>query len=185
MTDFTRVMLTDKLAWDLFGLARRERMLYSPSPEELPPSPRRGVLSQRTLSFLVLFDKVFVHEFGDGALRIPGLESDGILQVVSRGQPAGPIEPLQTRWKAGPLRGRRKPPVSLLRSLALFKEERALVVERLLTVRSDWERSLAAVLRVSRREFLNAFFDYALACVEGDELVLKRIPKFGPAAKVV
>ena len=173
MTDFTRVMLTDKLAWDLFGMAAREQMLYRANTGELPPSPRRGAFSQRTLSYLVLFDKIFVHEFGDGAFRIPDLETDGILQVVARGEPAGPIEPLKTRWKTGPLRSRRKPPVSLLRSLTLFKEERALVVERFLTVRSDWERSMAALLGISRREFLNVFFDYALACVEGDQLILR------------
>jgi hypothetical protein len=62
--------------------------------------------------------------------------------------------------------------VSLLRSLALFKEERTLI-ERLLSVRSEWERSLASALAVSRREFLNAFFDYALACVEGDPVVVR------------
>ena len=54
MTDFTRVMLTDKLAWDLFGLAGRERMLYSASTEQLPPSPRRGTRSanERRCRFL-------------------------------------------------------------------------------------------------------------------------------------
>jgi hypothetical protein len=71
------------------------------------------------------------------------------------------------------LRNRRRPPASLLRSPRLFKEERALVIDRLLSVRSDWERSLATALSISRRDFLNAFFDYALACVEGDQVVLR------------
>ena len=71
------------------------------------------------------------------------------------------------------MRNRRRPPASLLRSLRLFKEERVLVIDRLLSVRSDWERSLATSLGISRRDFLNAFFDYALACVEGDQVVLR------------
>lgn len=173
MTDFTRVMLTDKLAWELFGLAGRERMLYGANANESPPAPRRGTVSQRALSFLVLFDKVIIHDFSDGAFRVPDLEKNGVLQVVARGKPAEPVEPLPTKWKKGPLRNRRRPPLSLLRSLRLFKEESTLVIERLLSVPSDWERSLAAALGVSRREFLKAFFDYVLACVEGDEVVLR------------
>lgn len=173
MTDFTRVLLTDKVAWELFGLAARERMLYTSDAGENPPVPQRGAVSQRALSFLVLFDKVIVHDFSEGAFRIPDLESDGIVQVIARGEPAHPVEPLRTRWKEGPLRSRRKPPASLLRSLRLLKEERPLIIDRLLSVRSDWERSLAAALRVSRRGFLSTFFDYALACVEGDQIVLR------------
>ena len=172
MTDFTRVLLTDKIAWELFGLAARERMLYSSDAEESTPTPTRGAVSQRTLSFLVLFDSVLLHDFSNGAFRIPDLEGEGILQVITRGQPARAVEPLRTRWRLGPLRNRRRPPASLLRSLRLFKEERVLIIDRLLSVRSDWERSLAAALGISRRDFLNAFFDYALACVEGDQVVL-------------
>ncbi len=173
MTDFTRVLLTDKIAWELFGLAARERMLYSSDSKEITPTPIRGAVSQRALSFLVLFDNVIIHDFGNGTFRIPDLEGEGILQVIARGKPARAIKPLRTRWRLGPLHNRRKPPASLLRSLRLFKEERALVIDRLLSVRSDWERSLATVLGISRRDFLNAFFDYALACVEGDQVVLR------------
>lgn len=181
MTDFTRVLLTDKVAWQLFGLAAREQMLYTSSAGDNPPIPQRGAASQRALSFLVLFDKVIVHDFSEGAFRIPDLESDGIVQVIARGEPATPVEPLNTRWKKGPLGKRRRPPKSLLRSLRLLKEERTLVIDRLLSVPSDWERSVAVALGVSRRGFLNAFFDYALACVEGDneiirESLLNRLP---------
>jgi hypothetical protein len=49
MTDFTRVLLTDKIAWQLFGLAAREQMLYTSAGED-PPIPRRGALSQHALS---------------------------------------------------------------------------------------------------------------------------------------
>jgi hypothetical protein len=126
MTDFTRVLLTDKVAWELFGLASREHMLYTSGAGDSPPIPQRGAASQRALSFLVLFDKVIVHDFSEGAFRIPDLESDGIVQVIARGEPAQPVEPLRTRWKEGPLRKRRRPPASLLRSLRLLKEERTL-----------------------------------------------------------
>ena len=173
MTDFTRVLLTDKVAWELFGLAEREHMLYTSDAGKNLPIPKRGAVSQRALKFLVLFDKVIIHDFSEGAFRIPDLESDGVVQVIARGKPARPVEPLRTRWKRGPLRNRRRPPASLLRSLRLLKEERSLVIDRLLSVRSDWERSLAAALGVSRRGFLSAFFDYAIACVEGDQVVLR------------
>jgi hypothetical protein len=85
MTDFTRVLLTDKIAWELFGLAARERMLYSSDTEETTPTPGRGAVSQRALSFLVLFDNIIIHDFSTGAFRIPDLESEGILQVITRG----------------------------------------------------------------------------------------------------
>jgi hypothetical protein len=57
MTDFTGVLLTDKVAWQLFGLADREHVLYTSGEGENPPIPQRGAISQRTLSFLVLFDE--------------------------------------------------------------------------------------------------------------------------------
>jgi hypothetical protein len=173
MTDFTRVLLTDKIAWELFGRAARERRLYRSDAAEIPPPLKRGVASQRALAFLVLFDNVMIHDFSNGAFRIPNLEDEGILQVTARGEPTRAVTPLRPRWRRGPLRNRRRPPASLLRSLRLFKEERALVIDRLLSVRSDWERSLATALGISRREFLNVFFDYALACVEGDQVVLR------------
>lgn len=78
MTDFTRVLLTDKIAWELYGLAARERMLYSSDAKEITPAPKRGAVSQRALSFLVLFDNVIIHDFSNGAFRIPDLEGDGI-----------------------------------------------------------------------------------------------------------
>ena len=84
MTDFTRALLTDKIAWELFGLAARERMLYSSDAEESTPTPKHGAVSQRALSFLVLFDNVIIHDFSHGAFRIPDLEGEGILQVITR-----------------------------------------------------------------------------------------------------
>jgi len=174
MTDFTRVLLTDKVAWELFGLAARERLLFRSEPQDNAPIPKRGAVSQRTLSLLVLFDKITVHDFSEGSYRIPDLENEGIIEIVARGNPTQLVRPLRTRWKEGPLRSRRRPPASLLRSLRLLKEERMLVIERLLSVHSDWQRSLASALGLSRRGFLIAFFDYALACVEGDNEVLRK-----------
>jgi hypothetical protein len=172
MTDFTRVLLTDSLAWELFGLAARERLLYISDSDE-PPTPRLGKLSQRTLSLLVLFDKVIVHDFSKGSFRVPDLENEGAIQVMARSSPVGQVEPLSTQWRLGPLGSRKRPPRSLLRSLRVLKEERPLVIGRLLTTKSDWERSLATALGVSRPRFLNAFFDYAVACVEGDQAVIQ------------
>jgi hypothetical protein len=174
MTDFTRVLLTDKIAWELFGLAARERLLYRSDARDVAPIAKRGAVSQRTLSLLVLFDKIIVHDFSEGSYRIPDLENEGIIEVIARGNPTGPVKPLRTRWKQGPLHTRRRPPASLLRSLQLLKEERVLVIDRFLSLPSAWERSLGAALGVSRRTFLNAFFDYALACVEGDRVVLRQ-----------
>lgn len=173
MTDFTRVLLTDKVAWGLFGLADREQLLYTSHAGDNTPAPLRGAINQRTLSLLVLFDQIIVHDFSNSAFRIPDLENDGIVKVIARETPANPVEPLPTHWKKGPLRGRKKPPASLLRSLRLLKEESSLVIDRLMSVRSDWETSLASALHVSRRGFLTAFFDYALACVEGNTAVLR------------
>jgi hypothetical protein len=76
MTDFTRVLLTDKIAWELFGLAARERMLYSSDAAEILPTLKRGVVSQRALAFLVLFDNVIIHDFSNGAFHTPNLEGN-------------------------------------------------------------------------------------------------------------
>jgi hypothetical protein len=173
MTDFTRVLLTDRLAWEFFGLAARERLLYKSDIESNVPAARLGAVSQRVLSLLVLFDKVIVHDFSEGVFRIPDLEMDDILQVIAQGNSVRPVEPLRTRWRLGPLKSRRRPPASLLRSLRLFKEERPLVVERLLSVESNFDRSMASALGVSRRQYVNALFDYALACVEGDQATIR------------
>jgi hypothetical protein len=59
-------MLTDKLAWELFGLAGKERMLFSRSSEGAP-TPRGGAVSQRALSFLTLFDRIIIHDFSPEA----------------------------------------------------------------------------------------------------------------------
>lgn len=173
MIDFTQVLLTDKIAWELFGLAARERLLYRSDAQDVAPIAKRGAVSQRTLSLLVLFDKIIVHDFSEGSYRIPDLENEGIIEVIARGNPTETVKPLRTRWKQGPLHSRRRPPASLLRSLRLLKEERGLVIDRLLSVPSDWERALGTALGVTRRRFLNAFFDYALACVEGDRTVIR------------
>ena len=174
MTDFSRVLLTDKMAWGLFGLAATDRLLYTSDATDNVPTATRGLARQRTLSLLVLFDKIIVHDFSEGSFRIPDLENEGVVQVIARAEAVQPVSPLRTRWKHGPLRGRGRPPVSLLRSLRLLKEETALIIDRLMSVRSDWERSIALSLGVSRRRFLGEFFAYALACVEGDDEVLRK-----------
>jgi hypothetical protein len=46
MTDFTRVLLTDKVAWELFGLASREHMLYTSGAGDNPPMSAVTVAAQ-------------------------------------------------------------------------------------------------------------------------------------------
>jgi hypothetical protein len=83
MTDFSRVLLTDKIAWELFGLASRERLLYLADAHDSAPIPMRGPVSQRTLSLLVLFDKIIIHDFSEGSYRIPDLEKEGIIEIIA------------------------------------------------------------------------------------------------------
>lgn len=54
MTDFTRVMLTDKLAWQLFGQAGKEGLLYRTEGSDDAPKRGRGPIAQHALAFLVL-----------------------------------------------------------------------------------------------------------------------------------
>ena len=172
-SDFSRVLLTDRLAWELFALAAREQMLFMCSEHEASPTPRLRAMKQRVLSLLVLFDNVIVHDFSAGAYRIPDLENDGLMQVVARHKPIGPVQPLQTHWRLGPLKDRKRPPNSLLQSLQIFNEERPLILDRLRCGKSELDQVLARALGVSRRTYLDALFDYAIACVEGDRVALQ------------
>ena len=110
MTDFTRVLLADKVAWELFGLAARERLLYRFEPQDNVPIAKCGAVSQRALSLLVLFDKITVHDFSEGSYRIPDFKNEGIIEIIARGNPTQRVRPLRTHWKEGPLRNRRRPP---------------------------------------------------------------------------
>jgi hypothetical protein len=171
--DFSRVLVTDKLAWELFGAAAREELLLSRHGDERDLPRRKGVVRQRSLSPLVLFDQLVLHDFG-GAFRLPDLEKDGIVEVVRVDEPPGEVAPLRTRWKKGPMALRGRPPRKLLQSLTLIERFRPLVINRLLTIRGmEFFTVLADGLRIPRRRCLELFFDYAFAAVRGDEAALR------------
>jgi hypothetical protein len=74
--DFQRVLVTDKLAWEIFGAAAREQLLFTNKPEEESFRRRPGASAQHALSLLVLFDRLVIHDFGEGTFRIPDLEKE-------------------------------------------------------------------------------------------------------------
>lgn len=77
--DFSRVLVTDKLAWELFGAAAREKLLFSRPGTEAGLPKRHAATQQRALSLLVLFDRLVVHDIND-AFRLPDLEKDGLIE---------------------------------------------------------------------------------------------------------
>lgn len=183
MTDFRQVLLTDRLAWEFFGLAAGERLLYRRDPGTDPPPARQGSSAQKSLALLVLFDQVVLHDFGADEFRVPELESEGIVKVIAKSRPSDPVRPLKTNWRRGPLAKRSRPPASLLRSLRRISEERPFVVERwLASSPTSFESYLAKALKVSRRRYVNALLDYGIACATGDvaaldDNLLHRLPK--------
>ena len=70
--DFGRVLVTDRLAWEIFGAAALEKLLFLGHPSEPPPQKRAGFAGQRALSLIVLFDRLLIHEFGDGYVSLAG-----------------------------------------------------------------------------------------------------------------
>jgi hypothetical protein len=82
---------------------------------------------QRALSLIVLFDRLLIHEFGEGTFRLPDLEKEGIVEIVPADQPPAGVPPLSTTWKKGELDSRGRPPKALLRSLSLVQQFRPLV----------------------------------------------------------
>ena len=171
--DFSRVLVTDRLAREIFAAAAQERLLFIREPDEQQPHTRPGTSRQRALSLLVLFDCLVIHDFGQGAFRLPDIEKEGIVEIIPGDQPPGDVPALTTRWRKGRLGSRRKPPKKLLQSLSLVQQFRPLVINRLLKVKVEFNRLMADTLRVSQRQHLNLFFDYALAYVQGDEATVR------------
>lgn len=82
---FDKVLVTDGMAWTLFGLAQKEGLLYTAQGEGFSGrSPRRRE-RQAALSLILLFDKLIVHDLspGTGSYRLPDLERDGVLESRS------------------------------------------------------------------------------------------------------
>ncbi len=77
--DFRRVLVTDRLAWENFGAAAREQLLFVKQPGEQTFQRKLGRAMQRALSLIVLFDRLVIHDFGDGTFRLPVLEDEGIV----------------------------------------------------------------------------------------------------------
>ena|ERR1035441_6153445 len=144
--DFKRILVTDSLAWEIFGAAARDRLLFvRAAGDEIRPS-RRKLISQRALSLIVLFDRLVIHDFSRGILRLPDLEKEGIVEVVAAHETPQRPKALSTRWEQGRLGSRGRPPKELLRSLTLVEQVRPLVVNRILTARSDCDSFVADAL---------------------------------------
>jgi len=95
--DFNRVLVTDRLAWEIFGAAARDKLLFVRTTEDQPTRSRLTHVSQRALSLIVLFDRLVIHDFSPGTLRLPDLENEGIVEVVPRYEPPRYPKPLNTR----------------------------------------------------------------------------------------
>jgi hypothetical protein len=171
--DFSRVLVTDRLAWELFGAAANERLLFSrpTSQESLPKTG--GLTRQRALSLLILFDQLVLHDIND-AFRLPDLEKDGIVEVMPAATMPKGVQPLDTRWRNGPLAHRGRPPRNLLQSLSLIQQFRPFVINRLLKGH-QWEffAMIAKGLRISKRQCLESFFEYSTAVAQGDQNTLR------------
>jgi hypothetical protein len=165
--DFGHVLVTDRLAWEIFGAAAVEKVLFSSDPSEQMPRSRAGMAGQRALSLIVLFDKLLIHEFGRSAWRLPDLEKEGIVEIIPADQPAAGVPPLPTNWRKGELGSRRRPPKNLLRSLSLVQQFRPLVTNRLLTGSNQFVNELARAVGLSRRAMIDTFLDYAIAYIQG------------------
>ena len=111
--NFGKVLVTDRLAWDIFGAAALEKFLFLGDPSEQAPQRRAGMARQRALSLIVLFDRLLIHEFGKGAFRLPDLEKDGIVEIIPADQPSVAVPPLATTWRKGELGSRGRPPKGL------------------------------------------------------------------------
>ena len=64
---FDKVLVTDGIAWALFGLAQKEGLLYTAQGEGFSgrlPSRRER---QAALSLILLFDKLLVHDLSPGS----------------------------------------------------------------------------------------------------------------------
>jgi hypothetical protein len=172
--DFKRILVTDSLAWEIFGAAARDRLLFVRAAGDEPRPSRRKLISQRALSLIILFDRLVIHDFSKGVLRLPDLEKEGIVEVVAAHETPQRPKALSTRWEKGHLGSRGRPPKELLRSLAVVEQFRPLVVNRILTVRSDYDSFVADALHMSRRKYLNLFLDYAIAYIQGNEESLQQ-----------
>ena len=173
--NFEDVIVSDGMAWSLFGQAGKERLLYvAPGVDTTirPPSPS---VRQAVLALLVLFDKLTVHDLSsDGVqFRIPSLESEGIVDIVAAGEPRTRTKPIETRWTPSKADPRPKAGTALRRSLVLVNEYRPLVVSRLMSRPNEFATVVSKTLQISRRRYYNDLLDLATAYIAGDTARVK------------
>jgi hypothetical protein len=167
--DFKSVLVTDLLAWEIFGAAAVEKLLFVGDPRDQVPRKGAGLAAQRALSLIVLFDRLLIHDFGRGTFRLPDLEKEGIVEIIPADKVPTGIPALTTKRRPGKLGSRRRPPKTLLQSLSLVQQFRPLITNRLLTGRLEFFDFLAKSLGLSRRTMIDTFLDYAIAYAQGNE----------------
>lgn len=99
--DFKRILVTDNLAWQIFGAAAREKFLFVRDAADEPAVSSRTLAGQKALSLIILFDRLVIHDFSDGRLRLPDLENEGVVEIVAAHKPPTDQKPLSTRWREG------------------------------------------------------------------------------------
>jgi hypothetical protein len=166
-------LVTDQLAWEIFGAAALEKLLFLRDPGDEKPRARAGRAGQRALSLIVLFDRLFIHDFGKGTFRLPDLENEGIVEIIPADHPLIAAPPLATNWRKEVLGSRARPPKKLLQSLSVLQQFQPLVTNRLLTAPNEFVSVLARALRLSRRNLIDRFLDYAVAYIQGHATTIR------------
>jgi hypothetical protein len=164
--DFSRVLVTDRLAWEIFGAAAQEKLLFVRQPDEQRPQTWPGAARQRALSLLVLFDSLILHENGEGTFRLPYLEKEGIVQIIPTTYVKN-VPALTTQWRRGLLSK------NLLQGASLICQFRPFIINRLLKDNNNFGKSAANILGGSQRKYLNLFFDFVLAVFRCDKIAIR------------
>lgn len=154
-------------------MAQQEGLLYTKDGEGFTGRLPRRRDRQAALSLLVLFDKLLVHDHSPGTFRLPDLERDGVLEIVAASEPMAKVAPLRSSWKPSKTDPRKTPPLSLRRDLALVQTYKPLIVDRLMSVRSDFESHMVRILGISRRTYNNEFLDLAINYALGNRALLR------------
>jgi len=172
---FNEVLLADGMAWTLFGLAQQEGLLYTKKGEGFsgrPPSERD---KQAVLSLFVLFDKLIVHDYthDTGTYRFPDLEREGMLEVIAAFESSERPVPLESSWKPSKFDPRLKAPRSHRQSLALVRDYKPLIIDRLMSASATYDATIAVKLNISRRVYYSELLDLAIGYVTGNTTLLR------------
>lgn len=95
---FEKVLITNGVAWTLFGIAQQEGLLYTRDGEGFTGRRPSRKDRQAALSLMILFDKLVVHDLSPspGTFRFPDLERDGVLEIVAGSEPTARVPPLKS-----------------------------------------------------------------------------------------